>query len=59
MSNVVDLKNDLTVEWKVNNLLSPRRVVQCYLKYGKGALKSTFLYLVLLINMTWNPLSGD
>ena len=59
MQDIEDFRNELTVEWPVNNLLSPSRVVQCCLKYGSGTLKSTFLDLAFLLNMNWNPLSGE
>ena len=57
--DVAYYRNELTVECPGGNMSSPRRVVQCCLKYGSGTLKSTFLDLSFLLTVNWNPLSGD
>ena len=58
-SDVVDFRNELTVKCTGNNISSPRRVVQCYLKDLSGTLKSTFIEIAFLMDMKWNPLSGE
>ena len=59
LPDAADFMNELTVEWPGTNLLYPRRLVQCCLKSGSGTLKSTFLDLAFILNMNWNPLSGE
>ena len=56
LQDVTDFRNELTVECPGNNLSSPRRVVQCCLKYGSGTLNSTFIDLAFTITMNWNKL---
>ena len=56
---MVDLKKEMTVEWPVNSLSSPSKVVQCCLKSGSGTLKSNFIDLAFLLTMNWNPVSGE
>ena len=58
-SDVVDFRNELTVECTGNNLSYSRKVVQFCLKSGSGTLKSTILELAFLLAMNWNTLSGD
>ena len=56
---MADFRKELTVEWPGKNMSSPSRIVQCCLKSGSGTLKSTFLDLAFLLNMNWNPFSGE
>ena len=56
---MADLRKELTVEWPVNSLSSPSKVVQCCLKSGSGTLNSTVLDLAFILNVNWNPVSGE
>ena len=51
LQDIADFRNELTVEWPGNNLLSLRRLLQCCLKYGSGTVKSNFLDLALRLTM--------
>ena len=59
LQDVSDFRNELTLEWTGNNMLSPRRLVQCCLKSGSGTVKYIFLDLELRLTMNWNTTPGE
>ena len=56
---VEGFKNELAIEWNVNNIYPPVSVVQFYLKSGSGTVKSIFLDLALRLTAKWKPNSGE
>ena len=59
MDDFSGFKNEITVEWPVNNMPSPSSVVQCCLKLGSRTVKSIFLDLAFRLDVNWRSNSGD
>ena len=55
MDVVDDFKNDLTVEWPVNNRLSPMRVIQFCLNSGSGTVKYIYQGRAFFHTANWKP----
>ena len=58
MDVVADFKNELNVEWPVNNIFSSISAVQFCLKSGIGTVKYIFLECELSLTTNWKPNSG-